>query len=94
MKVKLEFSGGMDLLFGNKKLHELDLQSSSSNGESSTSGKVRHCSVNGIVADSISGHLCASLSPKSQWTVGRIIAYARDNLLTERPELFAKGDSV
>jgi hypothetical protein len=39
MKVKLEFSGGMDLLFGNKKMHVLDLADS---GEptGTTSGKV------------------------------------------------------
>jgi len=29
MKIKLEFSGGMDLLFGNKKMHEVDLPESS-----------------------------------------------------------------
>ncbi|KAF5838368.1 ubiquitin-related modifier 1 [Dunaliella salina] len=60
MKVKLEFSGGMDLLFGNKKMHEVEL--------AETNGK--------------------------RWTVGRVIMWARENLLTERPELFMKGDSV
>lgn len=31
---------------------------------------------------------------RTQWTVGRIIMWAREHLLTERPELFMKGDSV
>ena len=33
MRVKLEFSGGMDMLFGHKKLHEVDLPSPSGQDE-------------------------------------------------------------
>lgn len=35
-----------------------------------------------------------SRSNDSQLTVGEIMAWARDNLLTERPEMFMKGSSV
>ncbi len=31
---------------------------------------------------------------QDQWTLKRLLAWIRDNLLKERPELFVKGDSV
>ena len=34
------------------------------------------------------------LNGSKQLTVGEAMAFARDNLLTERPEMFMKGDSV
>ena len=30
----------------------------------------------------------------SELTVGEAMAWARDNILTERPEMFMKGDTV
>ncbi|KAI3437868.1 hypothetical protein D9Q98_000314 [Chlorella vulgaris] len=60
VKVRLEFSGGLDLLFGNQKAVEADIPQQS-------------------------GH---------QLTVAEAMAWARDNLLTDRPELFMKGSSV
>lgn len=30
----------------------------------------------------------------AQLTVGQAMAWARDNILTERPEMFMKGDTV
>eukprot|EP00967_Tisochrysis_lutea_P039282 scaffold47135_cov19-Tisochrysis_lutea.AAC.1 len=46
MKVKLEFSGGMDLLFGNKKMHEVEL--AETNGKQVGAGHAfrrAHCSL-------------------------------------------------
>lgn len=60
MRVLLEFSGGMELLFGNQKAVEADIP----------------------------------VSNGGQLTVAEAMAWARDNLLTERPELFMKGSSV
>lgn len=38
---------------------------------------------------------CAAvLLPLGQVTVGQLLPWARDHLLTERPELFMKGESV
>lgn len=53
-------SGGLDLLFGNEKIIEVD-----------------------VPIDGDSG-----------LTVSRTMAWARDNLLTERPDMFMKGDTV
>lgn len=57
VKVNLEFSGGLELLFGNQKEHSVDV-------------------------------------PVEGLTAGALIAWARDHLLRERPELFVKGNSV
>eukprot|EP00191_Tetraselmis_sp_GSL018_P017285 CAMPEP_0177584332 /NCGR_PEP_ID=MMETSP0419_2-20121207/3837_1 /TAXON_ID=582737 /ORGANISM="Tetraselmis sp., Strain GSL018" /LENGTH=96 /DNA_ID=CAMNT_0019073859 /DNA_START=119 /DNA_END=405 /DNA_ORIENTATION=- len=58
MHLKLEFSGGMELLFGNQKAIDADI-------------------------------------PEQQGlTVGKLLVWVRDNLLTERPELFMKDDTV
>lgn len=58
MKITLEFSGGLELLFSKQKSHVVDIQS-----------------TEGLrVAD--------------------VVVWARDNILTERPELFMKGSSV
>lgn len=59
--VKVEFAGGMDLLFGGSKEADIDVESSEG---------------------------------KAHVTIVDIMVHCRDNLLTERPELFMKGDSV
>ncbi|GMH38060.1 hypothetical protein BSKO_05944 [Bryopsis sp. KO-2023] len=56
-KLKLEFSGGLELLFDNRKEVDVDV-------------------------------------PSEQLTVGNLLVWTRDNLLSDRPELFMKGDSV
>lgn len=56
MKLKLEFSGGAELLF-DKKTHYVEL-------------------------------------PEKTWTLRLLIAWIRDNLLKERPDLFVQGDNV
>lgn len=53
-------SGGMELLFGNEKLVDVDVPAP--NGDA--------------------------------LTVGQAMAWARDNILTERPEMFMKGDTM
>lgn len=58
--VKVEFAGGMDLLFGGAKEADIEVQ-----------------------------------SPDGQpVTIVDVMVHCRDELLTERPELFMKGDSV
>ncbi|XP_024877653.1 ubiquitin-related modifier 1 [Temnothorax curvispinosus] len=32
--------------------------------------------------------------PGEEWTLKRLLGWLRDNLLTERPELFMQGDTV
>ncbi|BDA48583.1 Ubiquitin-related modifier 1 homolog [Coccomyxa sp. Obi] len=59
VKVKIELSGGLEILFGNSKEHDLEI--------SQANGKV---------------------------TIADVIVKARDDLLTDRPELFMKDDSV
>jgi len=60
MKLKLEFSGGLELLFSNVKEVQVEVPT--------TDAKAL--------------------------TVSDVIFWARDNLLTERPELFVKDTSV
>ncbi|GFH08867.1 ubiquitin-related modifier 1 homolog, partial [Haematococcus lacustris] len=67
MRLNLELSGGLELLFGNKKVHELELGQRTSDAASGSGG---------------------------EWTLGDLIPWVRDNLLTERPELFTKGNTV
>ncbi|KAK9827379.1 hypothetical protein WJX81_004735 [Elliptochloris bilobata] len=59
-RVKIELSGGLEIIFGNAKEYTAQVPSGAS-------GKV---------------------------TVLDVMLYARDHLLTERPELFMKGNSV
>ncbi|GLC51439.1 Ubiquitin- modifier 1 [Pleodorina starrii] len=61
VRVHIEFSGGLELLFGNQKEHDVDVP----------------------VQDG-----------QQELTAGQLIAWARDNMLRERPELFVKGSSV
>ena len=60
VRVKVEFVGGMDMLFGGKKDADIDVPATDS------------------------GHV----------TVSDVMVHCRDTLLTERPELFMKGNTV
>lgn len=60
VSLKVEFAGGMDLLFGGNKAADVTLDAGPSGGV----------------------------------TALDVIVHCRDHLLTERPELFVKGDSV
>jgi ubiquitin related modifier 1 len=59
MNVVLEFSGGAELLFDKKRLHQISLPQQT-----------------------------------EQWTVGRLLAWIKDNILLERPELFLKDPAA
>jgi ubiquitin related modifier 1 len=61
VRVHVEFTGGMDLLFGGTKEADID------------------------VSPRIEGQ---------DLTVVDVMVHCRDRLLTERPELFMKGDTV
>ncbi|XP_058790772.1 ubiquitin-related modifier 1 [Phymastichus coffea] len=58
LPLNIEFSGGAEYLFNNKKKHSITLPA----GE--------------------------------KWTLGKLIIWIRDNLLTERAELFVQNDTV
>lgn len=60
VKVEIELSGGLEILFGNQKVHNINVPPGDD-------GKV---------------------------TARQVISWARQHLLTDRPELFVKGDSV
>jgi ubiquitin related modifier 1 len=55
-------SGGLELLFGNKKVHDVDTG--------------------------------AGAAPGSVLPLSALLAYLREHLLKERPELFMQGSSV
>lgn len=59
IEVKLEFTGGAELLFGNIKKHTVKLP-----------------------------------SQEQPWTIRNLIAWVKANLLKERPEFFAQGETV
>ncbi|KAL6769212.1 URM1 [Auxenochlorella protothecoides x Auxenochlorella symbiontica] len=61
VKVVLEFSGGLDLLFDNQKSISVDVPAEDG---------------------------------KEEVTLSRVIFWARDNVLTSRPELFVQASSV
>lgn len=92
-------SGGVELLFGNQKTVEADIPQ---NGGQVCAVAVRaadkaadKASVFCFVSHRAGTQACRFLLLCSlQLTVAEAMAWARDNLLTERPELFMKGSSV
>jgi hypothetical protein len=93
-------SGGLDLLFGDQKTVEAEIPPQDG-------GQVRWGAlVNSRAAPAGSGASAGGNGPPPsltappcvllclQLTVAEAMAWARDNLLTERPELFMKGSSV
>jgi len=99
-------SGGLELLFGNQKSHEVDVAAPSDNEP------VRSCFALCAVLLLLLLLLCCCIccpschpapacphrtlhtAPTPQLTVRQLLPWARDNLLQDRPELFMKGDSV
>ncbi|XP_014484967.1 PREDICTED: ubiquitin-related modifier 1 [Dinoponera quadriceps] len=57
LRLTIEFGGGAESLFDNKKRHEVNL-------------------------------------PGDEWTLGQLVFWLRDNLLTRQPELFMKDNTV
>ncbi|GJQ68198.1 putative tRNA thio-modification [Trypoxylus dichotomus] len=58
LPISVEFSGGAELLFGDKKNYSVDLPH------------------------------------KDKWRLGDLLVWLKDNLLSERPELFMQNNSV
>jgi hypothetical protein len=78
----------LDLLFGNQKAVEADIPQQNGHQVQPTSGG----------AGTQHGCRCLPINlccmHLLQLTVAEAMAWARDNLLTDRPELFMKGSSV
>jgi hypothetical protein len=72
-------SGGLELLFGNQKIHQVDVPTSAPGSQ---------------VGHHTCARLTASLMVFVQLTVRDVLGWTKVNLLKERPELFMKGDSV
>ncbi len=85
-------SGGMELLFGNQKAVEAEIPASNGGqvrfSSRSGGGRLRHR------PQLLPANLLSCSTLLVQLTVAEAMAWARDNLLTERPELFMKGSSV
>eukprot|EP00898_Chlorokybus_atmophyticus_P002320 jgi/Chlat1/3089/Chrsp21S03321 len=79
VKLQLEFSGGLELLFGNKKAVSADVPPSQQQDDANGNGNDHTDQANGV---------------KASVRVGDLLLWMRDNLLQERPELFIKGDTV
>ncbi len=79
-------SGGMELLFGNQKAIDADMPAQD--------GQV--LARLGWAAPLVppSNRSTVIATHNLQLTVAEALVWARDNLLTERPELFMKGSSV
>ena len=82
MKLKVEFSGGMELIFGGQREIEIDVpfQDPKANAQLI------------FLVTWIRTHALRILTPQA--TVAELLTWMRDNLVRERPELFMKGDSV
>ncbi|KAI6020288.1 ubiquitin-like modifier 1 [Pisolithus microcarpus] len=99
--VKVEFGGGLELLFGNKRVHSISLPSSvptdgtiaPSNSETPPPAKSDDppLPINGPIRDLTNGPGEAKTKPLD---VQYLMHYLRSRLLTERPELFMEGDTV
>ena len=77
--LKIEFSGGLELLFGNKRTHVLSLPAVVPEDEEENGNPTP----------------TPTPTPKSApRDVTYLIRHLRTHLLTERPELFVEGDTV
>jgi ubiquitin related modifier 1 len=81
-RITIELGGGLDHLFGGVKVHEVDVPSASS--APADDADAADAAANADSAATAAGPL----------TVARLLPWAREHLLKERPELFMKGDSV
>lgn len=83
VSVKVEFGGGLELLFANQRTHRVALPARLPSPASGTASP-----SNGEQIDVLAA---AAGRPAD---VAYLIHWLRDNLLTERPELFVEGDTV
>ncbi|KIO01556.1 hypothetical protein M404DRAFT_1002979 [Pisolithus tinctorius Marx 270] len=102
--VKVEFGGGLELLFGNKRVHSISLPSfvpadntiapsSPQNSETPQLAKSDDppLPANGPNQDPVKG---LEETKEKRLDVQYLMHYLRSRLLTERPELFMDGDTV
>ncbi|KAI6141886.1 ubiquitin-like modifier 1 [Pisolithus tinctorius] len=102
--VKVEFGGGLELLFGNKRVHSISLPSfvpadntiapsSPPNSETPLLAESDDppLPANGPIPDPMKGLGEMKAKPLD---VQYLMHYLRSRLLTERPELFMDGDTV
>jgi len=74
ISLKIEFGGGLELLFSNKRSHRITLPDTVPQASNSTN------LTNPVTVKPLD--------------IAYLIHYLRDNLLTERPELFVEKDTV
>ncbi|XP_012532401.1 ubiquitin-related modifier 1 isoform X1 [Monomorium pharaonis] len=85
LPLTVEFGGGAELLFDGKKRHEVDLP-----GE-----ECKYCRVEGaVLCYPLPSLIIIIIIIDFTGTLNRLLHWLRDNLLTERPELFMQGDTV
>ncbi|KAG6380308.1 ubiquitin-like modifier 1 [Boletus reticuloceps] len=82
--LKVEFSGGLELLFGNQRVHTLSLPAVIPDSERPSPSP----SPPNLKSTS------HSTSESRSTDVTYLIHYLRTHLLTDRPELFVDGDSI
>ncbi|KAI6143700.1 ubiquitin-like modifier 1 [Pisolithus tinctorius] len=88
--VKVEFGGGLELLFGNKRVHSLSLPSFVP-ADNTIAPSSPQNSETSQLAKSDDPPLPAN---GERLDVQYLMHYLRSRLLTERPELFMDGDTV
>ncbi|KAM5545947.1 hypothetical protein V8D89_000073 [Ganoderma adspersum] len=81
ISLKIEFSGGLELLFSNQRSHRIDLPALVPAPASASSA-------------SPSASADGSESPKKPADVTSLLFWLRDNLLKEREELFIENGTV
>ncbi|OSX57380.1 hypothetical protein POSPLADRAFT_1061589 [Postia placenta MAD-698-R-SB12] len=85
VSVKVEFGGGLELLFANQRTHRVALLARLPSPASGTAGPSNDGQSDVAVAAAAAGRPA---------DVAYLIHWLRDNLLTERPELFVEGETV
>jgi len=79
MELKIEFCGGLDMIFGGKK-GVLDVTVPFSDAKVSQLESYHAIAI----------LTCSSFQPR----IAELLLWMRENMVTERPELFMKGDTV
>ena len=81
----VDCSGGLELLFGKKKVHELSLEAPSATAAANDGSADDASGAGGKVEEGGAG---------SALTLQHLIVHIRDHVIQERPELFAAEDTV
>eukprot|EP00850_Spirogloea_muscicola_P018604 SM000172S03077 [mRNA] locus=s172:150191:151174:- [translate_table: standard] len=100
VRVNLEFSGGLELLVSGCKMHQADIEAAATNGKvwrppcTPLSRYIGAASGSGAPPAGLSSSLPATPLVTLLLTVGAVLLWVRDHLLTERPEMLLKGQGV